>query len=369
VRPVFKGSFSDAPDQVDYVANVDDLQILNGAGPSKLAALHAANAADLVYTYQKIAGLHGPGPTSPSGDPGWQAVVSQNLLWHDSRGHPVTEPLSGWYYVDILTPSKRAAWTRVLLANVQDQLANGYDAVFLDDANVIDPSLISEYPPTYSDAAYYEAVGQVLASVRAALPGRKIIVNSYTGAAAPGNRGLELLADCDGLFFEAFSYRNSGEFFDPARYLQQVDDFAAVVASGKMAVAMDYAPATDMPHRMWSLASYLLVDSERSYHYFAATDSASDLQSYPENALAIGVALGDAAASTDGLVRRVYRGATAIVNPSPRTVDYSLSDDAWEQLELGGGGAFPDMGTLSWLPIASSSISLAPDTAAILRHQ
>ena len=41
---------------------------------------------------------------------------------------------------------------------------------------------------------------------------------------------------------------------------------------------------------MWSLASYLLVNSPRSYHYYAGTDVSSELQSYPEDTLDIGVA-------------------------------------------------------------------------------
>ena len=366
-RTAFKGSLTTDPSQVNFVANVADMQILVGVGQSKINAVHAANPADPIYMYQKIGGIHGPDSTSPTGDPGYSQVVSQDLFWYGPSGKPVTMPDNGWYWLDIITPSKRAAWTQILIANVQAQLAQGYDAVFFDNACIIDPSLISEFPSNYSDAAYYAAVGQIVADVRAAIPGHKIILNSYTGGAAQGLRGLELMANADGLFFEDFAYKDSGKFFDPARYTQVITDFASVVASGKMAVGMDYALSTDMQRRMWSYASYLIVNSPRSYHFFAATNATSDLQSYPEDSLDIGPAQADAVIRGDGLVTRAYDKGTAVVNPTTASVTYTMGSGSWQQLVLSGGGTFPASGSATWTAMSGTTVKLAPDTAVVVR--
>ncbi|MBK7973815.1 MAG: hypothetical protein IPK07_11290 [Deltaproteobacteria bacterium] len=368
VRTVFKGSFSNTTDQVNYVAKVHDMQIFNGIGQSKINAVKAANPSATIYTYQKVAGLHGPDPIVPAGDPGWSSVQAQNLLWYGPSGAAVTQTQNLWYYIDIINPTKRAAWIPILVANIRSQLALGYTGIFFDNACVIDPSLITEFPSNYTDSAYVQAVSEVLKSVQTQLPGVKIVINSYMGAAASGNRGPELLANSDALFFEGFSMKASTKFFsDRARYMQQITDFAAVVASGKSAVAMDYAPAADAQRRMWSLASYLLVNSPRSYHYYAGTDVSSELQSYPEDTLDIGVATSDIIDRADKLVTRAYAGATVVVNPDTANHTYTMGAGSWQQMVLSGGGAYPAAGSITWTTMNGTSVSLAPNTAVIGR--
>lgn len=368
VRTVFKGSFSNTTDQVNYVANVHDMQIFNGIGQSKINAVKAANPSATIYNYQKVAGLHGPDPIVPAGDPGWSSVQSQDLLWYGPSGSAVTQTQNLWYYIDIINPTKRAAWVPILVANIKAQLALGYTGIFFDNACVIDPSLITEFPSSYTDSAYVQAVSEVLKAVQAQLPGVKIVINSYMGAAASGNRGPELLANSDTLFFEGFSMKASTKFFsDRARYMQQISDFAAIVASGKSAVAMDYAPAADAQRRMWSLASYLLVNSPRSYHYYAGTDVSSELQSYPEDTLDIGAATTDIVDRTDKLVTRAYAGGTVVVNPDTASHTYTMGAGSWQQMVLSGGGAYPATGSITWTAMAGTSVTLAPNTAVIVR--
>ncbi len=368
VRTVFKGSFSNTTDQVNYVAKVHDMQIFNGIGQSKINAVKAANPSATIYNYQKIGGLHGPDPIVPAGDPGWSSVQSQNLLWYGPSGSAVTQTQNLWYYIDIINPTKRAAWVPILVANIKAQLALGYTGIFFDNACIIDPSLITEFPSNYTDSAYVQAVSEVLKAVQAQLPGVKIVINSYMGAAASGNRGPELLANSDTLFFEGFSMKASTKFFsDRARYMQQIGDFAAIVASGKSAVAMDYAPAADAQRRMWSLASYLLVNSPRSYHYYAGTDVSSELQSYPEDTLDIGAATSDIVDRADKLVTRAYAGGTVVVNPDTASHTYTMGAGSWQQMVLSGGGAYPATGSISWTAMSGTSVTLAPNTAVIVR--
>ncbi|MBK7973814.1 MAG: endo alpha-1,4 polygalactosaminidase [Deltaproteobacteria bacterium] len=318
VRSVFKGSFTATPEAFQYVATVPDFHVLS-MGPSKVQSIKSVNPDVEAYYYFKVGGLHGPATRPPSGDPGWDTVVAEDLLWNGPSGHPVTQTQNDWYYVDIQNPTKRAAWIQVLTEQIASVRAQGWDAVFFDNAGVIEPSLINEYPSDYSDAAYYAAVDDVMRSIRAAFPGMHIVFNSYSGWAAPGQRGLELLDHADGMFFEGFSLKVSGKYFDTARYLQNLDDFASVVASGRKAVAMDYLASADIPRRTWSLASYLLVNGPTAYHYLAGTDVDSELQQYPEDQLDIGEPTADAVVRTDGLVVRGYEGATVIVNPGTKT--------------------------------------------------
>ncbi|MBK7974213.1 MAG: endo alpha-1,4 polygalactosaminidase [Deltaproteobacteria bacterium] len=177
LRSVFAGAFSSTPDQIDYVANVADLQITS-SGASKVAQIHAANpASHNVYRYSKIAGA---APT----DPHWDEVLAADLLWPGPSGQPVTQTQFGWYWLDITTPEKQAAWVAILVETLNEYLAIGYDGIYFDNVGIIDPSLINEFPADYTDAGYYADVGAVLAGMRAALPGVKFLINSYTRWAA-----------------------------------------------------------------------------------------------------------------------------------------------------------------------------------------
>lgn len=367
VRTVFKGGFSNTPDRVEYVANVSDLRVVF-AGPSKLEAIHSANPAATLYVYDKIGGLHGPDGVAPAGDRGWDEVLAQDLLWDGPSGAPVFQTQNDWFWVDIITPSKRAAWVNILVDNIEYQFTQGYDGVFLDNACVIDRTLINEYPSNYTDSAYYAAVQDILRQLRTRLPGRSIIINSYTGGAASGLRGMELLQYVDGMFFENFSHKESGRFFEPARYEQQLSDFIAVTALGKAAVGMDYVPTTDTNRRIWSIATYMLGNSNHAFHYLAGTNVSDELQEYPEDALDLGDAVAEAEHQTDGLWVRAYEDGLVVTNPTDHTVTLSLAgDSSWQNMSLSGGGSYPSDGSLSWSAVGTS-VSLASNTARILRR-
>lgn len=368
-RTAFKGTIEDTPDEAHFVATSFDLPVVVNHDPVGLAEIHAINPYAVVYTYHKIAGLHFPDAAAPDGDPGWTEVKRQGLLAYGASGQPATNTQFGWFHVDILDPARRAAWVTILLANIQADLDAGYDAVFLDNAGIIHDDLITEFPLGYTPNAYYQAVGEVLAAVRAALPGTPIVLNSYTGVADPGNRGLELLASADGLYFEGFSMKVSGApATDDDRYQQQLDDFKAVLDMGKAAIGLDYGSQHDVDRRLFSAASLLMVTDTHAYHQYAATDAGSDVQQFPEDVLDVGTPVDKRQHVGPGLFRRDFSAGTVVTNPTFDIVRYDLGAGPWEQVELSGGGAYPNPGSLTWVPLAGTSVRLAPATAAIVRH-
>ena len=368
-RTAFKGTIDDAPDEAHFVATSFDLPVVVNHDPVGLAEIHDINPYAVVYTYHKIAGLHFPDAVAPAGDPGWTDVDREGLLAYGPSGQVATNTQFGWYHVDILDASKRAAWVEILLANIHADLDTGYDAVFLDNTGIIHSDLITEMPVGYTPDGYYQAVGEVLAEVRAALPGTPIVINSYTGVADPGNRGLELLANADGLYFEGFSMKVSGSpATDDDRYQQQLDDFKAVLDMGKAAIGLDYGSVNDLDRRMFSVASLLMVTDIHAYHQYAATDAGSDVQQFPEDVLNVGTAVEKRRHVGAGLFLREFTDGTVITNPRFVPETYELGAGPWEQVELAGGGAYPNPGELSWVPLGGTSVRLAPATAAIVRR-
>lgn len=358
IRTEFAGTFSNTSDQINFVANWHDLQITS-VGPTKLAAVMAANPSAPVYHYQKVAGID-------TSDPNYAAA--KNLRWYGPSGNPVYQTQNGWYWIDIITPATRAAWIPVLLADIQSQLALGYKNLYLDNVAIIDPTLINEYPSNYSDSAYYNALIDVLAKVRAALPSSvKILINSYTGGPATGLRGLEFVPYIDGISFEAFSMKASSKWMERDRWLQQIHDFQYVTGKGKVGIAMDYMKGSDMQRRLFSLGSYLIANAPGAYHRIAATDVSSELQQFPEDALAIGTAQGAAVERSDGLVTRAYSGGTVVVNPGTSAITYNMGSGSWQKVQLSGGGAYPNPGSVSWPNVSGTSISVAANSAVIVR--
>lgn len=366
IHTAFQGGFGpDAETTLPWVARRHGLWVLSG-GPSKAARLRELNPAGLVLRYTKIGGLHGPETRPPTGDPDWAEIERRDLVARDERGAPVRNTENGWFYVDLLDPARRGAWIEVLVARLAVDL-EGYDGVMLDNSGVVHESLMSARPAGYDDAAYFDAVHEVLRAVRAALPGKTIVFNSYGGFAAERLRGPALLDVADGIYFEGFSFKVTGTHFASRRLVQQLTDFAAAARSGKITVALDYVDAADVERRTFSLASFLLAAGERSYHFVSAPRIASAVQEYPEQALDLGRALDAMRARTDGLLSRRYERGWVLLNPEDQPAVFELAGKGRaERLRLEGGGAFPSPGALVW-EASARRIELAPHSGAIVR--
>lgn len=365
VRTLFHGTFPNDAAPIGYVASVSDL-VVTSVGRSKLAQVRAAAPSLTTLRYLKIAGVHGPGTRPPSGDPHFGAAESRGLLWRTPAGEPATQTQNGWYYVDIQDPAKREAWLELLDGVARDYLAEGYAGFFLDNTGLIEATLIDAYPPDYDATRYHEALALVLTHLKREFPDARLLINSYSGWAPLGERGLELAAIADGLCFEGFSMKTSGERFTGERFRQQLDDFRATVRAGKVAAAIDYGSVHDVERRLWSLAAYLLVAGDESYRLFGGTDAGSDLQQYPEDDLAIGQPTGAAEVRADGLWVRRYPGAVVAQNPGEHAVTLDLGD-GWQRLVLTGGGAYPSDGALRWEALGTRTPRIPAGSALIAR--
>lgn len=366
VRTLFHGTFPNDAAPIDYVASVSDL-VVTSVGRSKLAQVRAAAPSLTTLRYLKIAGVHGPGTRPPSGDPHFGAAESRGLLWKTPAGEPATQTQNGWYYVDIQDPAKRDAWLELLDGVARDYLAEGYAGFFLDNTGLIEATLIDAYPPDYDPVRYHDALADVLTHLKRTFPDARLLINSYSGWAPEGQRGLELAAIADGLCFEGFSMKTSGERFTGERFRQQLDDFRATVRAGKVAAAIDYGSERDVDRRLWSLAAYLLVAGPESCRLFSGTDAGADLQQYPEDELAIGKPTGDATVRGDGLWVRHFESAIVAENPTDRGLVLDLGGDGWHRLVLHGGGTYPNDGTLEWTLLATRSPRVPAGGALVAR--
>lgn len=366
IRTAFQGGFGkDADSTLPWVARRHALWVLSG-GPSKAARLRELNPAGLALRYTKIGGLHGPETRPPDGDPDWAEVARRDLVARDASGAPVRNTENGWFYVDLLDPARRASWTELLIARLAADL-DGYDGVMLDNSGVVHESLMSARPAGYDDAAYFDAVHEVLRAVRAALPAKTIVFNSYGGFAPERLRGPALLDAADGLYFEGFSFKVSGGHFAARRLTQQLGDFAAAARAGKLTVALDYVDAADVERRTFSLAAFLLGVGERSYHFVSAPRISTAVQEFPEQMLDLGRALDGMRARPDGLLSRRYERGLVLLNPEDQPAVFELAGkSSSERLRLEGGGAYPAPGALVWEPVAGR-LELAPHGAAIVR--
>ena len=366
VQNLFHGTFPDSAGPIGYVASVSDL-VVTSVGRSKLAQVRAAAPALTTLRYLKIAGVHGPATRPPSGDSHYGAAEAHGLVWRTPAGEPATQTQNGWYYVDIQDPAKRAAWLEILDGVVRDYLAEGYAGLFLDNTGLIEATLIDAYPADYEPSRYHAALAEILTHLKRTFPDARLLINSYSGWAPAGERGLELGAIADGLTFEGFSMRTSGERFTGERFRQQLDDFRAVVRSGKLAAAIDYGASDDVERRLWSLAAYLMVSGPDAYRLFAGTDAGSDLQQYPEDALAIGQPAGPAEIRSDGLWVRRFEAAVVAQNPTERDAVLELGGDGWQRLVLSGGGAYPNDGALEWKALDARSARVPAGGALVAR--
>lgn len=343
--------------------------------------------------YTKACGLHDPGAGAEDETSyGWATMTARNALSRTSypAGAAVTNRWNGWRYVDILDnegSGNNAAWITNQNALIDSMQARvNVDGVYIDNSSILIVTGSNSYtvnaagdpatPGGYTDTAWYTATKAIVDGIVSGQSGKHVWVNSYAGFGAVGQRGLNLLQNAHGLFFEGFAAKIDGTgtpgYWTRSRFKQQIDDCVTALASysGKHVVVIDDILSDDYQRRMFKLGAYLLAfnGTTRLKHLTRAMDTTSDLDLCHEYWAAIDQLDNALGAYTDDgtFLLRSFAGGSVIVNPDSGSHTYTLPTGAWEKLEVTGTTAL-GVNTAFWSAV-SDTVTLPGHSALIVRQ-
>ncbi len=178
-------------------------------------------------------------------------------------------------------------------------------------------------------------------------------------------------AAADGVMVEGFASWGPGRLYDPADWRLQMNRILALTGQGRILIAQSYPEAADVEHRMFTVASYLLVKGRRSY---INQEFSMAPEWWPEYALPVGAYLAEPPPTVDqlldpalGVYRRDYEGAMVLVNPGPDARQLKLDAPRWHLKPTGGGLVPADGRTPGYLTGAVvRDLTLAPGQGAVL---
>ncbi len=386
-------------DQLPGLGNLTEAQIrfavTHYVGTQKLTRpdadrLRALNPDFLILHYRLGMGLGyraAEGDCRPTGD--WLQIVdgarwvrewpAEELLrptWFYAHGgeERVFFCPNGWYLMDLDDAGYRDWWMGAVLRQLAD---NDDDGLFADSLSV--PNLFGGgvWRPRLPDIdAAFEAdwarrIDAWLAELKARMgPRYALLPNAGNWV---NSRDPVRYAAADGVMVEGFASWGPGRLYHPADWRLQMDRVLAMTAAGGILIAQSYPDAADVEHRMFTVASYLLVKGRRSY---LNQEYAMAPEWWPEYDLPVGAYLAEPPARVDelldpatGVYRRDYEGAMVLVNPGPDTRRITLDAPRWH-LRPSGGGLVPPDGRLpaGWTlsgPVVRE-LTLAPGQGAVL---
>ncbi len=247
-----------------------------------------------------------------------------------------------------------------------------YDGLFMDSAgHKLDPDELADstqMPWDYSDSAWREMRYADIAFVKAYLPDKTVIFNglhSQNGA----DSSLHL---CDGGMWEDFAfncdngnYKGVGTWWQAITCMQDNRDFAKLILTVKKP-----GLNRDTNARIFSVASYLLIENENTILTLSDYDSASYIQYYPEFQIDLGNASDDFYYNEDSVFIREFENGLVLVNPfSDETKTYELPKTYYKVSPVGGGTIDSSANYNAYLSYQeiSGSVTLPPVSAIILK--
>lgn len=283
---------------------------------------------------------------------------------------------NGWYLMNLDDPGYRDWWMGEVLRQLE---GNDNDGLFADSLSV--PNLFggSVWRPRLPDldpafeAAWGARIDGWLAALKARMgPRHALLPNAGNWV---NSRDPVTYAAADGLMVEGFASWGPGRYYDPADWRLQMNRILKLTQAGRILIAQSYPDPEDVEHRLFTVASYLLVKGRRSYlnqEYSMAPEW------WPEYDLPLGAYLAEPPASVDalldptmGVYRRDYENGLVLVNPGPEAKEIFLDRPLWYARPRGGGLVPPD-GRLptswGWAGDGRSvqTQTLAPNQAAVL---
>ena len=341
-----------------FPATVDATQyqyiVMHSDRAGLIPALKAANPLLKVLVYKDMAAaLSWAGSTQvPAGVSMAEANAHPEWFLEDTAGERIEWcDYAGDWQLDVGSRTYQDRWAQNVSA---DMRANGWDGVFVDDANASQSwhlcgKTIAKYP---TDAAYAGATRRFLANVGPSLTsqGYLVIPNIYL----PSNdlaTWLDWISFTSGAsqeFWSKWGTGSTGHFAD-AEWTYRQAYLRATQRAGKVFIGVTYAAKSDVRSMRYARSTFLLDwDGGPSALLFEA-GSGIDPTS-PDWMSDIGAPLTAARTAVGAAWRRDYSGGTVLVNPSSTTVWVTLGSP-----HVGADGQ------------VVTSLALAPSTGLVLR--
>lgn len=360
----------------------------------EIARLRAVNP-DFALLHYRLATASGPLDYIRDGDWGsdWAAVNShENWFEHNTAtGARLYQTQHQWYLHDVTNAAFRDYW---ISSTIADMRATGAQGTFADSYTAGIGGLLGE--PTGDSR--FDGTGALTGPWVGGtwldrLAGLATAVHDGYAATAENFLYLPNLGNLttswatldysaiDGGMLEDFGQDAPGYWADAAEYAAAMDRALELSAQDKLLILQ--TEQIDARHRGFLIASYYLLQGERTYLNVVAGDSRG-MYWWPEYDLDLGEPLADVGTmaaydAVDGRVDQVYRRdfsrGTVIVNGADVTRTVTLPEGAWLRVTGVGGGAVNDDdidsgggyvgGSLITAPV-SGTLRMAPGDAAIV---
>jgi hypothetical protein len=356
-----------AASTAEFSAHRDNFVILQAWETARLRQLKAANPDVKVLVYKELA-FSGPGAgtdaTSASGVAAGEAPESWFLK--NTSGRKFTSDSYDWLWaMDIGSPAYQQRWYENVIGEVE---AQGWDGVFLDDANAsmkyaYDPSQVAKYP---SDAAYSAAMESALAYIGPKIQarGKLAIANFAQWVEAPQtyNRWLGYLSGGLDEMFVKWG-RGAGEGYRPAwQWEDQVAEAEYAASRGKIFIGFTQGAVGETQAARYGYASVLLGGDDTASYAF--TPNYTEETWLPEYEYEIGSATGAQSEDPSGVHRRGFQNGLVLVNPTESAQAVSFGGTySGSGLEGATGATMPAHSALVLTGTASPAAT-APATAA-----
>ncbi len=247
-----------------------------------------------------------------------------------------------------------------------------YDGLYIDSASHLlkkswldNGKLPWDYDPLEWRLARYAS----LKFIKSYLPDKIVIFNGLHS----GNGADSSLAVTDGGMWEDFAYDiTTGDykgFVNWGKAIKCMEENRD--SSNLVLVVKKPGLINNIQARIFSVASYLLIENQNTVLSLSDYAYNTSLQYYPEFDIDLRDAAGDFVERNDSLYSREFENGLVIVNPSSAlSKTFNLSKNYWKVVPVGGGfvNTFGNWeGHLTYKSISAGEVSLPPVSALILK--
>lgn len=352
--------------KIRWIAENNAMVITRHATLSQIQKLKKYNHNLKVLQYINIKGVKDRELEQPF----FQEVKKNNLFARTSDGQKIQHRHYKWYLVDIVNQKWPEAIIRVLSGTNPRYAMATYDGVMLDDTSLTYPAVLSAQPIHDNPATIYEGYRSILQRIREAFPEKIIVFNGYCHwVGKPGSQqglekltGIDFIKTVDGISFETVTRNFQGKSYGAQRIIRHLQDFQTA-GTDKAAAFVELGDHDNTDQRIFSLATYLLVQNQNSFYNYSGQDISSHLQPYPEYYLDIGTPEGPLVRNHFFLQRNFSQGQV-FVNLGNRGKTIKIPQGTY-RVSVQGGGTWEDKGKIVFEIIQGNTL-IPPSSALIL---